>query len=57
VAKAREAGGSFGCEVATSTWNGLALARLLAGDAAALRQALGALLIALAVPLPRLWLN
>jgi urease accessory protein len=57
VAKAREVSVDRGCEAGASAWNGLALVRLLAGDAAALRQALGALLIALAVPLPRLWLN
>jgi len=45
-------------EVAVSAWNGVALARLVAADAAALRRDLVAVLAAFgASPLPRLWLN
>jgi urease accessory protein len=45
-------------EVGVSTWNGLALARLVAPDGAALRRDLIAVLGAFGnMPLPRLWLN
>lgn len=45
-------------EVGISSWNGLAVARLVAPDGAALRRDLTAALTALdAGPLPRLWLN
>jgi urease accessory protein len=45
-------------EVGVSAWNGLAAARLVAPDGAALRRDLAAVLTALdAGPLPRLWLN
>jgi len=44
-------------EVAISAWNGLAVARFVARDGAALRYDLTAALTALGVPLPRLWLN
>jgi urease accessory protein len=48
----------FACEVGISAWNGLAVARLVASDGAALRRDLVAVLTALdAAPLPRLWLN
>ena len=48
----------FAGEVGISAWNGLAVARLVATDGAALRRGLVAVLTALdAVPLPRLWLN
>jgi urease accessory protein len=45
-------------EVGVSVWNGLALARLVAPDGAALRRDLIAVLTAFGnMPLPRLWLN
>jgi len=44
-------------EAALSAWNGLAVARFIAGDSAALRHDLTAVLAALGVALPRLWLN
>ena len=44
-------------EVAASAWNGFAVIRLLAADAAALRADFASVLLALQVPLPRLWLN
>jgi urease accessory protein len=48
----------FAGEVGVSSWNGLVVARLVAGDGAALRRDLVAVLTALdAAPLPRLWLN
>jgi urease accessory protein len=49
---------NFGGEVGVSAWNGLALARLVAPDGAALRRDLAAIVTAWsAAPLPRLWLN
>lgn len=48
----------FAGEVGVSAWNGLAAARLVAADGAALRRDLVCVLMALgAGPLPRLWLN
>ena len=48
----------FAGEVGVSAWNGLAVARLVAPDGAALRRDLIGVLTALgAGPLPRLWLN
>ena len=48
----------FTGEIGVSAWNGLVVARLVAGDGAALRRDLVAVLTALnAAPLPRLWLN
>jgi urease accessory protein len=48
----------FASEVGVSAWNGLAVARLVAPDGAALRRDLAGVLTALdAGPLPRLWLN
>ena len=44
-------------EIGISAWNGLALARLVAPDGMSLRRDLTAVLAALAVPLPRSWLN
>ena len=44
-------------EVGISAWNGLALVRLVAQDGMSLRHDLVAVLAALDVPLPRLWLN
>jgi urease accessory protein len=49
---------SFAGEVGVSAWNGLAVARLIAPDGAALRRDLVAVLTTWGVdPLPRLWLN
>ena len=48
----------FAGEVGISAWNGLAMARLVAPDGAALRRDLVAVLTALGgAPLPRLWSN
>jgi urease accessory protein len=44
-------------EMAISSWNGIAVARFCAPDGAALRRDMCAVLTALNVPLPRLWLN
>ncbi|WP_342724811.1 urease accessory protein UreD [Bradyrhizobium sp. B097] len=58
VAHIREASDSFGAEVGISAWNGFAMARFCAQDAARLRADMMAVLgRASAVPLPRLWLN
>jgi urease accessory protein len=57
VGKIRELGGRFRSEVAASAWNGLAVARLVAKDGAALRHDLALALTALGVALPRPWLN
>jgi urease accessory protein len=49
---------NFAGEVGISAWNGIAVARLVAADDAALRHDLVAVLMALdAGPLPRLWVN
>lgn len=55
IAAAR--GAQFTGEVGLSAWNGIAVARLCARDGATLRHDLVALLAALGVPLPRLWLQ
>jgi urease accessory protein len=47
----------FNGEAGISTWNGIAVARLCASDGAALRHDLIAILAALGVTVPRLWLN
>jgi urease accessory protein len=48
----------FAGEVGVSTWNGVALARLVAPDGAALHRDLIAVLTAFGnMPIPRLWLN
>jgi urease accessory protein len=48
----------FAGDVGVSAWNGLAVARLVAPDGAALRRDLIGVLTALSIePLPRLWLN
>ena len=48
----------FSGEVGISAWNGIAVARLVARDGAALRRDLAAVLAALDTgPLPKLWLN
>jgi urease accessory protein len=58
VERVREASAGFGCEVGISAWNGFAMARFCAQDAARLRTDMMTVLgRASAVPLPRLWLN
>jgi urease accessory protein len=58
VERIREAAPSFGGEVGLSAWNGFAMARFCAQDAARLRADMMAVLRpASEVPLPRLWLN
>lgn len=54
----RELSESFGCEVGISAWNGFAMARFCAQDAARLRADMMAVLgRASGSALPRLWLN
>jgi urease accessory protein len=58
VERIRERAPSFGGEVGLSAWNGFAMARFCAQDAARLRADMMAVLgHASEVPLPRLWLN
>ncbi|MBR0873814.1 urease accessory protein UreD [Bradyrhizobium tropiciagri] len=58
VERIREASDGFGGEVGISAWNGFAMARFCAQDAARLRADMMTVLgRASAVPLPRLWLN
>jgi urease accessory protein len=58
VERIREAAESFGGEVGISAWNGFAMARFCAQDAAALRADMMTVLgRASPSPLPRLWLN
>jgi urease accessory protein len=58
VSAVRAMENDFAGEVGVSAWNGLALARLVATDGAALRRDLVRVLTALSgLPLPRLWLN
>ena len=58
VERIREASETFGGEVGISCWNGFAMARFCAQDAARLRADMIAVLgRASGVPLPRLWLN
>jgi urease accessory protein len=58
VAAVRALEKDFAGEVGVSAWNGLAVARLVAPDGAALHHDLIAVLTALGdMPLPRLWLN
>jgi urease accessory protein len=58
VERIREVQDSFGAEVGISCWNGFAMARFCAQDAARLRADMMTVLgRASAVPLPRLWLN
>jgi urease accessory protein len=58
VERIREVQDSFGGEVGISCWNGFAMARFCAQDAARLRADMMTVLgRASAVPLPRLWLN
>src|SRR6202048_2234215 len=58
VARIRDASESFGGEVGLSCWNGFAMARFCAQDAARLRADMMAVLgRASGLALPRLWLN
>lgn len=58
VAAVRAMADNFAGEVGVSAWNGIAVARLVAPDGAALRHDLAAILTTIGtVPLPRLWLN
>jgi len=58
VERIREASNSFGGEVGISSWNGFAMARFCAQDAALLRADMMAVLgRASASALPRMWLN
>ena len=58
VERIREASEAFGGEVGISAWNGFAMARFCAQDAARLRADMMTVLgRASGVPLPRLWLN
>ena len=58
VERIREAPNSFGSEVGISCWNGFAMARFCAQDAARLRADMMAVLgRASDFRLPRLWLN
>jgi urease accessory protein len=57
VTRIREASESFGGEVGISSWNGFAMARFCAQDAAKLRAGMMAVLGASGSVLPRLWLN
>jgi urease accessory protein len=58
VTRIREASESFGGEVGISAWNGFAMARFCAQDAAKLRADMIAVLGSVSGPaLPRLWLN
>jgi urease accessory protein len=57
VARIREASGSLSGEVGISAWNGFAMARFCAQDAAELRADMVAVLDASGAALPRLWLN
>ena len=58
VTRIREASESFGGEVGISAWNGFAMARFCAQDAAKLRADMIAVLGSVGGPaLPRLWLN
>jgi urease accessory protein len=58
VERVREAASSLGGEAAISAWNGFAMARFCAQDAARLRADMMAVLRrASLTPLPRLWLN
>jgi urease accessory protein len=58
VAAVRAIGETCAGEVGVSAWNGLALARLVAKDGAALRRDLASVVTALGERhLPRLWLN
>ena len=53
----RALGETFSGEVGSSSWTGMAVARLCAKDGAALRHDMIAVLAALGTPVPRLWLQ
>jgi urease accessory protein len=58
VERIREAADTFGSEVGVSCWNGFAMARFCAQDAARLRADMMTVLgRASTAALPRLWLN
>lgn len=57
VERIREASDSFSGEVAISAWNGFAMARFCAQDAARLRADMMTVLARTGAALPRLWLN
>jgi urease accessory protein len=57
IERIREASESFGGEVGISAWNGFAMARFCAQDAARLRGDMMAVLARTGAALPRLWLN
>ncbi|MDN3276293.1 urease accessory protein UreD [Frankia sp. RB7] len=57
VDRLREASESFAGEVGISAWNGFAMARFCAQDAARLRADMMAVLARTGAALPRLWLN
>ena len=57
IERIREASESFVGEVGISAWNGFAMARFCAQDAARLRADMMAVLARTGVALPRLWLN
>ena len=57
IAPVRALAEQFSGEVGISAWNGIALARLVRADGAALRHDLIAVLAALGQRVPRLWLN
>ncbi|MCK1732436.1 urease accessory protein UreD [Bradyrhizobium sp. 138] len=57
VERIREAMDSFSGEVGISAWNGFAMARFCAQDAARLRADMMAVLARTGAALPRLWLN
>jgi urease accessory protein len=56
-AAVRALDGRFTGEVGISAWNGIAVARIVARDGAALRHDLVAVLASLGVSIPRLWLQ
>ena len=57
VERIRAASDAFGAEVGISSWNGFAMARFCAQDAARLRADMMMVLRASGASLPRLWLN
>ncbi|MCP3475416.1 urease accessory protein UreD [Bradyrhizobium sp. CCGUVB1N3] len=57
IGRIREASESFSGEVGISAWNGFAMARFCAQDAARLRADMMAVLARTGATLPRLWLN
>ncbi|UPJ43160.1 urease accessory protein UreD [Bradyrhizobium sp. 40] len=57
IERLREASESFAGEVGISAWNGFAMARFCAQDAARLRADMMAVLARTGATLPRLWLN